>query len=190
MSKDYGDYFNIAHIEPECHIYGPGKRLVVWLQGCSLACEGCWNQDMWSFRERNLLHRQALLEMILASPVIEGITLLGGEPLQQAANTLWLLRQLRESSTLTVILYSGFTLAEVHAMGMLNSIDQMVDLFISGRYQKAQRTTFHQWIGSTNQEFYYPESSRITARSARVNEVEIIISEHGDVRMLGYPKDL
>jgi len=184
---DYGEYFNIAHIEPESHIYGPGKRFVIWLQGCSLACEGCWNQEMWSFRERELIHRQHVLDTILGTPDIEGVTLLGGEPLQQATNSFWLLTALRKHSELTIILYTGYEANESHLIHLLEKIDETCDLLIHGRYQKEHRTTMQQWIGSSNQSFYYPPASRMKERSEPINEVELIITESGSLRVLGYP---
>ena len=57
---NYGTAFNIAKIVSHSHIYGPGTRFVVWFQGCRLACKGCWNQEMWSFRPNILLEREQL----------------------------------------------------------------------------------------------------------------------------------
>jgi len=75
--------FNIAHIEPSSFIYGPGERFVIWVQGCTLGCQGCWNRTMLSKRPKQLIAREALLQKILDLDSIQGVTLLGGEPLQQ-----------------------------------------------------------------------------------------------------------
>lgn len=189
MAKDYGEYFNVAHIEPESHIYGPGKRFVIWLQGCSLACEGCWNQDMWSAREKKLVHRQQLLEEIHRTPDIDGVTLLGGEPLQQRNNTLWLLTHLH-AQALTTILYTGYELDELATMGLLDHINRVTDLVIYGRYQRENRQINLQWSGSSNQGYHYPPASRIEARPSATTEIEIIISDNGAVRLLGYPDEV
>lgn len=45
---------NIAHIEPESYIYAPEKQFVIWMQGCSIHCKGCWNKEMWSFDKKQL----------------------------------------------------------------------------------------------------------------------------------------
>ncbi len=189
MSRDYGEYFNIAHIEPESHIYGPGKRFVIWLQGCSLACEGCWNQQMWSFKPNRLVHRQILLEQILACRNINGITILGGEPLQQPGNVLWLLEQLRSLSQLDCVLYSGFEKGEVERMEMWPALEAGCDLLILGRYEQSLDSRSRQWTGSDNQTFFYPENSRITHVPEPLEQMEIIISDSGVLNILGYPDD-
>jgi anaerobic ribonucleoside-triphosphate reductase activating protein len=187
MSRDFGESFNVAHIEPESHIYGPGKRFVIWLQGCSLACEGCWNQQMWSFKPNQLIDRQALLEQILASEHIDGITVLGGEPLQQPDNLVWLLQQIRSNSDLNCVLYSGYEQYEIEQQGLWPVLETACDLMILGRYEQSRNSRSRQWTGSDNQTFYYPENTRITQVPGPLEQMEIIINDSGAISILGYP---
>lgn len=190
MKHLYGTQFNISHIEPATHIYGPGRRYAVWLQGCSLACKGCWNKQMWSFKANELLERKTLLAQILAEPDIEGITLLGGEPLEQTDNTVWLIQEIKRLSSLTVMLYTGYTKRELERQQIWKVVEANVDLLVTGRYQEQHRNINNQWYGSENQELIYPNNSKIIQKSESVNEVEIIIEETGEVRELGYPQKL
>ena len=64
-------------------IYGPGLRSVFWTQGCTLACKGCWNTQYWSTRGGFEIEISQILIDLDKLDDIEGITLLGGEPLQQ-----------------------------------------------------------------------------------------------------------
>jgi len=187
MKNLYGTQFNISHIEPATHIYGPGRRFAVWMQGCSLACKGCWNKQMWSFKANELHEREILLHRILNEPGIDGITLLGGEPLEQADNTLWLLKKIKQESDLTIVLYTGFTKAELLSAQLWEMLDSNVDLLITGRYQEQNRNIHNQWYGSENQKLIYPKGSRIEQLSQPLNEVEIIIEPNGEIRTLGYP---
>ncbi|MBE3662287.1 hypothetical protein BOO91_15235 [Vibrio navarrensis] len=188
MRQDYGEYFNVAHIEPESHIYGPGKRYVIWLQGCSLACEGCWNQQMWSFEPEQLIHREQLLDDILQYRDIDGITLLGGEPLQQAPNTRWLLSSIRRSSGCSTVLYTGFTYSELVKRKDWALLREHCDLMITGRYSSSLRNTNLRWRGSSNQELIYLAGGRIPLEPPEdANEVEVIIDENAAIRVLGYP---
>lgn len=189
MAKDYGEYFNVAHIEPESHIYGPGKRFVIWLQGCSLACDGCWNQQMWSFKVRQLIHREELLQLILNADSVKGVTFLGGEPLQQSENLNWLLSRIRERSGLTIFIYSGFELAELSASGKLSWLSELSDILVLGRYVQSLRTTTSQWRGSTNQQVVYPIGSREHEKPSEVNQTEIHIALDGSLTILGYPDE-
>ena len=187
MKNLYDTQFNISHIEPTTHIYGPGRRFAVWLQGCSLACKGCWNKEMWSFKPNRLLERKTLLAQILAEQDIEGITLLGGEPLQQTENTVWLIQEIKRLSALTVMLYTGYTKIELEQQNLWSTVENNVDLLVSGRYEEQNRNINNQWYGSGNQELIYPNKSTIKQKSKPFNEVEIIIEETGEVRVLGYP---
>lgn len=187
MKKNYGVNFNIAHIETDSLIYGPGKRFVVWFQGCALACKGCWNQQMWSFQENQLVHRDVLLNQILDTPDIRGITLLGGEPLHQAENIWWLLEQLRLRSSLTVFLFTGFEAVELKRFGYQQRIESLCDIVAMGRYVESQRNIGQHWIGSDNQQVVYPNNSREQEKPKSLNQVEILIEDDSSVRVLGFP---
>lgn len=189
MSVEYGEFFNVAHIEPQSHIYGPGSRFVVWFQGCSLGCSGCWNQQMWSFASQTLIHRQDLFEKIVNTPDVQGVTLLGGEPLQQS-QTIWLLEKIRRETALTIFLYTGYSIAELEQKNDWNSVFRDCDVLVTGRYQEMWRDTNLQWRGSKNQVLLYPESSRITEQPTQTNEVEVIIDATGKITILGYPDTL
>lgn len=187
MPKDYGEYFNIAHIESESHIYGPGQRFVIWLQGCKLACKGCWNHEMWSFKAKELVHRDELLRQILDTPELKGITLLGGEPLHQCNNIIWLFNQVRARSKLTIFLYTGYEENELTQMGLWDELHALCDMIAIGRYRQELRNINRQWLGSDNQLIIYPDKTREKQQPKNLNEVELIISDSGALRVLGFP---
>lgn len=187
MIRDYGEFFNLAHIEPSSHIYGPGERFVVWFQGCALACKGCWNRDMWSFNSNNLVHKEKLLEEILSTYGIRGVTFLGGEPLHQAENLWWLIEQVKMRSDLTVFLYTGYEEDELRQQGNWSRIHRFCDVAAIGRYRFEQRNIGQQWIGSDNQIVIYPQNSKESSNPNLVNEVEIIIGPDESMRILGFP---
>ena len=183
----FSNYFNIAHYEHDSLIYGPGKRFVVWFQGCNLACQGCWNKQMWSFKPNKLIHRKDLLAEILSVADIRGITLLGGEPLLQAENVWWLLEQVRRSSDLTVFLYTGFEAAEIVELGFQQQIEELCDIIALGRYDESSRNIDQQWIGSDNQQVIYLAGSRELDKPQACNQAEIIINDVGAMTILGFP---
>ena len=100
----------VHDVLPSSSVYGPGKRWVLWVQGCTLACEGCWNVETWSRRSGQERTVSSLVEDIKANMEgLEGITVLGGEPLQQPDAVLSLMQQAKELG-LTVMLYTGTNL--------------------------------------------------------------------------------
>ena len=186
-AKDFGKFFNVAHIEQDSFIYGPGKRFVIWLQGCSLACNGCWNKAMWSFSAKELIHREDLLKEIVGYKDIDGITILGGEPLHQAENVLWLANAVRNQTSLNVFLFTGYERCELERMGLLDQMLKIFDILVIGRYVQSYRDTTKKWIGSSNQEILYPKGSRCPRETLEGEQVEIVIEESGSIRVLGFP---
>lgn len=179
--------FNVAHIEPYSHIYGPGTRFVVWLQGCTLGCKGCWNTEMWSHKSKYLISRKQLLKKIITTTDIQGVTILGGEPFQQAENVIWLLKQLRLQSQLNSIVYSGFTKDELIVKGIWNDICINTDLVITGRFEEKSQDTSLYLRGSANQKLIYTSNSKLKNDPVNGNEIEIIIDEFARQTVIGYP---
>jgi anaerobic ribonucleoside-triphosphate reductase activating protein len=82
---------------------GPGKRIGIWLQGCSIRCPGCISADTWSATE-GLTTTEAVIEALLPwLPDAEGITISGGEPFDQPEALQILLRELRCLSPLDIL---------------------------------------------------------------------------------------
>ena len=64
----------IGHRLDRSEIYGPGLRSVIWVQGCTLACKGCWNTQYWSAKGGDEIQISELLKEIQTFDDIEGIT--------------------------------------------------------------------------------------------------------------------
>ena len=62
---------------------GPGLRSVVWFQGCTLGCSGCFNPGTHDSGGGYDTEVESLAEQLLSAPNIEGISISGGEPFQQ-----------------------------------------------------------------------------------------------------------
>jgi len=177
---------NIAHIEEQSYIYGPGCRFVIWTQGCTLRCPGCWNHAMWDFDPRSVLSVEEIFRQIRAmGNSVEGVTLLGGEPLDQYEETCRLLSLCR-AVDLSTMLFTGYRLAELREKRM-TAILPLTDILITGRYEKEKRTLNHQWIGSTNQEIHFLSERYRDYQQKYGNYVEISIDESGALTVLGFP---
>lgn len=183
-----GTQFNYANITKDSEIYGPGNRYVIWLQGCTLGCKGCWNTEMWSHKKKNLIEREQLLSDILLMDDIVGVTLLGGEPLQQLENVLWLLAELQKAE-LDSMLYSGYSYHEILETKSLSAVIKLVDIMITGRYVQLLRDTNLRWRGSSNQEIHYFTDKYKKNTFSECNQVEIHIGPFGELEILGYPDE-
>jgi len=133
-------------------VNGPGTRYTIWFQGCSIRCPGCANQHIQSFTGGKETTVKDLLKGITSTPDIDGITLTGGEPLDQETVELFDLCT-RAFSKYSIFLTSGYTLESIKLRypAILSFIDILVDgPFIQGLVDKTNA-----WRGSTNQVIHY-----------------------------------
>lgn len=178
----------IADYVVSSSIYGPGERYVIWTQGCSIRCRGCWNSDMWEFTGGRELSVSELIELIeIEGANIEGVTILGGEPFEQFNELLELVGKIKGIG-LTVMLYTGYEVSELKMKGY-DSIFNNIDILITGRYYEELRNINRQWIGSVNQEIHFLSEQYSHELMEEGNYIEINIDEWGGVEYLGYPDE-
>jgi anaerobic ribonucleoside-triphosphate reductase activating protein len=177
---------NIAHIEEHSFIYGPGCRFVIWSQGCSIRCNGCWNKEMWNFEIKNEISANELFELIVKEKkLIEGVTILGGEPFDQYEELLILVKLIRETE-LNIIIYTGYTQNEL--VDKKNTeIFNYLDILISEKYDKSLRITNGGLIGSSNQRITFLTDKYSQNDLPTTNEIEVSIDSMGTVTTFGYP---
>jgi anaerobic ribonucleoside-triphosphate reductase activating protein len=149
----------IAQIVPCTEAEGPGRRFALWLQGCPLRCPGCCNPEMLSFEGGTAVSLRDLvgqIEEAARRDSIEGITLLGGEPLAHAAGAASLARAVRERG-LTVMIFSGYTLEEARRLPdpAVAELLALTDILVDGPYLREQPETRRRWIGSANQRIHF-----------------------------------
>jgi anaerobic ribonucleoside-triphosphate reductase activating protein len=149
----------VAQIVPVTEAEGPGVRFALWFQGCPLRCPGCCNPEMLPFEGGTAMSVGeviAQIEEAAREHGVEGITLLGGEPLAHAAGAVVLARELRARG-LTVMVFSGFTLEEARQMPdpAVAELLALTDILVDGPYMRDQPETARRWIGSANQRIHF-----------------------------------
>ena len=144
----------VADYLPESRSNGPGSRSVLWVQGCPKRCPSCWNPDFLPSQGGMVWTIDEALQKLTQSSVISGITLLGGEPFVQAQSLAILCKHLKAKG-LSVMAYSGWTIAELRQMGSPQSaLLDLCDLLIDGEYLEAQAANLL-WRGSQNQQVHF-----------------------------------
>ena len=103
---------NLAGFLARSEVNGPGIRAVVWVQGCPIHCEGCFNPQSWSFSPAHVVAVDDLAKQILTLDEIDGVTFSGGEPFAQAAALADLGNQLK-CAGLSIVTYTGYTHDEI-----------------------------------------------------------------------------
>jgi anaerobic ribonucleoside-triphosphate reductase activating protein len=171
---------------------GPGRRFALWFQGCPLRCPGCCNPEMLPFEGGRLLSLAAVVKQLqeaAAAHQLEGITLLGGEPLAHAAAGAALARAAHEMG-LSVMVFSGYLLEEARRLAdpAVAELLAETDILVDGPYVRELPETRRRWIGSSNQRIHFlsdrcdPGDPRWLAR----NTLEIRLRD-GELAVNGFP---
>ena len=175
------NYKTYSYEENE-HLYGPGKRLLLFTQGCSLHCKGCVNKHLWQFGVGANITVEEVLELCQD---VEGITLHGGEPLDQSEGVLEIVKALKNVGK-TVILFTGYQYKELSKLSQ-KRVWGLSDLVISGRYVESKRNIYLQFRGSTNQRVYRHRGKYKDYRVKDGNSVAVIrLNENGEMQSRGF----
>jgi anaerobic ribonucleoside-triphosphate reductase activating protein len=147
------EWLNVARVLCPTRVNGPGARAAVWVQGCTLRCRGCFNPETHAHEARQLLDPRRLGES-LAGEGVEGLTLLGGEPFQQAAASAALAEAARAGG-LSVITYSGYAWSYLRDCRHpdVRRLVAASDVLVTGPWVEGLREPRPSLRGSTNQEF-------------------------------------
>jgi anaerobic ribonucleoside-triphosphate reductase activating protein len=169
-------------IEPRSRANGPGTRFVVWLQGCTLGCPGCFNPTTHGPGGREVAISE-LAAQLAATRDIEGLTLSGGEPLQQAEAAAALLDAARALG-LSTLVFSGYALDEIRALPGGPAVLDRVDVLIDGRYVAGDRLASG-LRGSGNQRIQLLTGRYTLADVEATPVAEIRITPGGEVVLTG-----
>src|SRR5690606_31060631 len=107
---------------------GPGRRVGIWFQGCSIRCPGCISADTWATTKPSSTVEDVLTAIRPWLATADGITISGGEPFDQAGALEVLLRGLRAERAGDILVFSGYPLEalDVHLSRMGGLIDAIV----------------------------------------------------------------
>jgi anaerobic ribonucleoside-triphosphate reductase activating protein len=174
----------IHAFEPRSRANGPGARFVVWFQGCTLGCPGCFNPTTHDPDAGRRMPVDALIgELTRARPGIEGLSLSGGEPLQQPAAARAVLDAARALG-LSTLAFSGYTLDEIRGLPGGPDVLARLDVLIDGRYVAPDRLATG-LRGSANQRIQLLTARYTLADVEATPVAEIRIGPTGDVVLTG-----
>ncbi|OIJ62790.1 4Fe-4S single cluster domain-containing protein [Streptomyces mangrovisoli] len=131
---------NVAEVWPCTTALGPGRRAVLWVQGCPFHCRGCMSPDWIPDRPHELVTPRELAVRLLADPRVDGLTFSGGEPMRQAAGLAEVARLVRAERDVSLLCFTGYRLERLRARppgpgvaDLLAEVDVLVDgLYVAG----------------------------------------------------------
>jgi anaerobic ribonucleoside-triphosphate reductase activating protein len=189
-STEDGRLLRIHHWLPGVRdTLGPGRRAVVWVQGCTIHCPGCMVPETWRHRGGILIDPLELARQILEGPFIDGVTVSGGEPTEQARAVASLLKEIREAGRNTWV-YTGRTLEELVAAAdpSLDELLSHVDVLVDGRYEREQAGVYR-LRGSDNQRIIHltDRIPPLYENGGESSRVEVTLDSRGSILIVGVP---
>ena len=142
------------------HTLGPGKRIVIWTNGCSKRCPGCMSPELLPQRpdkDMPLPQLLSVLHELIKNNHVDGITISGGEPIEQAQELVNLISNISVHCP-DILIYSGKTLDEIEKALPNNYYDALIKhtaVLIDGEYIEALNDCKSTLTGSTNQVIHF-----------------------------------
>lgn len=130
---------------------GPGRRVGIWFQGCSIQCPGCISADTWAFKGTAVTVEELLARIAPWLDACDGITLSGGEPFDQPAPLQALLQALRARAGLDILVFSGHSFETLAPL--LEPLQGTLDALVSDPFEVDQPQTLA-LRGSDNQRLH------------------------------------
>ena len=148
---------NITNIKYFSTVNGTGVRTAVFVAGCNLHCDGCFNNGAWSFEVGKGLSLE-LIDKILDSiepEYISGLSILGGEPLdpKNQSGVAKLIRKFRQrfGDKKTIWLWTGYEYENVPLTEHIFYILAHVDVIVAGPFIARKKDLKLPYRGSSNQ---------------------------------------
>lgn len=171
---------------PITNVEGVGTRFAIWVQGCSIRCKGCANSHMWNFDGGTSYKVDDFIEIIKRyKDKIEGITFLGGEPLEQIKAVTEISKAAQELG-LSVILFTGYEFKDLENNKDFQELVKYVDILIDGKYEQDKTDYSRAWVGSSNQNYYFlTDRYNKSVITECKNKIEVRISSNNKIIMTG-----
>lgn len=142
----------IAKLRSQDIANGPGIRVSVYVQGCTRHCGGCFNPETWDF-SGGVYFTPEIMENLIkfgSKPFISGLSVLGGEPLQQDEELIEMTRRFKEATGKSIWMWTGYKWEDLdeEQLNMLKYVDVLMD----GEFQENNMVTGNKrFRGSMNQ---------------------------------------
>jgi anaerobic ribonucleoside-triphosphate reductase activating protein len=158
---------------------------VVWVQGCTLNCFGCFNPHTHPAIACKNWPVDRLVRLILERKnETEGITISGGEPLQQIKPLINLVKKVKDQSDLSILVFSGFTWDEIQRIPEAPLLLRQLDILIAGRFLASKRLASG-LIGSSSKTIHFLTERYKMADLIPVPVAEVILNPNGEIVLSG-----
>ena len=169
---------------------GPGRRVGLWFQGCSIRCPGCISRDTWEPAATTVEVRDLLNPLSKWVEHADGLTVSGGEPFEQPGALREIVTWWRQHSDTSVLIFTGRGLGEIATP--LSTMEGLVDAVITGPFELTSSQTLA-LRGSDNQEIHALTPAGLQfhaydrARTTEDRRLDVSVMPNGEVWFAGIP---
>ena len=138
----------------ETVVDGEGLRYSIYFAGCTHACKGCHNKESWCPDNGTLITEEYLdkiINEINSNPLLDGITLSGGDPLYNPEEMLEVIKYLKEKTGMNIWLYTGYTIEELRKDNKRMAVLEYIDTLVDGKFVQELYDPLLKFRGSSNQ---------------------------------------
>lgn len=140
----------IAGITKESVVDGPGIRYVIFSQGCKHNCKGCHNPSTHSFNNGEEINVDEIINNILNSKHIDGVTFSGGDPFYQPKEFAYIAKALHKNN-INILSYTGFTYEKIVNDKNMKDLLENIDVLVDGPFVEKEKNLKLSFRGSNNQ---------------------------------------
>lgn len=132
---------------------GEGIRTSIFVTGCTHNCKGCFNKEYQDFSAGEIWTDEETERVIrfLNDPMISGLSLLGGEPFQNAKELSEILREIKGSTDKDIWVYSGYTFEQICKSEEMKNLLILCDVLVDGLFIEEKKDLRLRFRGSSNQ---------------------------------------
>lgn len=132
---------------------GPGIRASFFVSGCTIRCKNCFNEEYQDFNFGNEWTEETTEEILeyLEDSNVEGLTILGGEPFDNAEDLLKIIKDLRTRTDKSIWIYSGYVFEKLIKNPVKREILENVDVLVDGPFVEEKKDLMLAFRGSSNQ---------------------------------------
>lgn len=135
-------------------INGEGIGVTLFTQGCSHHCKGCQNPQTWDKNGGLEFTDKVFNDLFnkLDNPIIDHLTLSGGDPLDSLDLTLLVSTEFKKRyKNKKLWLYTGYIYEDIIKNNKYNKILNLVDILVDGEFQENKKNLKLKFRGSSNQ---------------------------------------
>lgn len=153
---------NYATIKPVDIANGPGVRVSLFVSGCTHRCKGCFNEEAWDFQFGKPFTEEVQKQLLssLDHDYIEGLTLLGGEPMEPSnqESLLPFIKAVREYlPEKTIWCFTGYDFEKdilgrmMETSAVTRELIPLFDVMVDGKFVAEKKNLSLKFRGSENQ---------------------------------------